>query len=61
MVTPRALTLIPALFVARVAGTLVFERAVNPADNPNRVTSPPILQPNHEVQWQALEVQTVTW
>lgn len=52
---------VPALFVAHVAATLYPARAVNPANNPDRVPSPPILQPNHEIEWQALEVQTVTW
>ena len=62
MVILLALALVPALFIAHGAATLSYsERAVNPADDPNRVPSPPILQPNHEVEWQALEVQTVTW
>ena len=62
MVTLLALSLVSALFIAHVAAALSYsERVVNPADDPNRVPSPPILQPNHEVEWQALEVQTVTW
>ncbi|KAM5538718.1 hypothetical protein V8D89_007747 [Ganoderma adspersum] len=62
MVTSLAFSLVPVLFVAHVAATWSYSgRAVNPADDPNRIPSPPILQPNHEVEWQALEVQTVTW
>ncbi|KAI1794883.1 hypothetical protein LXA43DRAFT_883195 [Ganoderma leucocontextum] len=61
MVALLAFTLVPALCVAHVAAALYPARTVNPADDPNRTPSPPILQPNHEVEWQALEVQTVTW
>ncbi|KAH9889977.1 hypothetical protein C8Q73DRAFT_706216 [Cubamyces lactineus] len=33
----------------------------NPADDPNRIPSPPITRPNHEDKWTTGQVQTVTW
>ena len=55
-----ALGLIPALWIGQTAATL-SRRSTNPADDPNRTPSPPILKPNHITQWDALEDQTVTW
>ena len=54
------LGLIPALWIGQTAATL-SRRSTNPADDPNRTPSPPILKPNHITQWDALEDQTVTW
>ena len=55
-----ALGLIPALWIGQTVATL-GRRSTNPADDPNRTPSPPILKPNHITQWDALEDQTVTW
>ncbi|TBU61912.1 hypothetical protein BD310DRAFT_920126 [Dichomitus squalens] len=55
-----ALVLVQALCTGQVVATLQ-RRSNNPADDPKRTPSPPILKPNHITQWEALEDQTVTW
>ncbi|KAI0328910.1 hypothetical protein GY45DRAFT_1325770 [Cubamyces sp. BRFM 1775] len=61
MLRSALVVLLGAIHIASALKGETFEARQNPADDPNRIPSPPITRPNHEDKWNTGQVQTVTW
>ena len=61
MLGSALVVLLGAIHVAFALNGETLGARQNPADDPNRIPSPPITRPNHEDKWNTGQVQTVTW